>query len=469
MTSHARRPPALVPADAAVPVPAVRSVRAVLGLLLVTVAGVPAAVLTLPDTVAGVLPRAAADLGLSADGHALLRATGLTLPALLLAVPLGALAARTWPAGRVLTGGLALLAAGVAAAPLAASVPVTAALRAAQGAGAGLVLSAVLALITAAATPRARTLLGAVWAGTLVAALLTAMPLALAAVPSTGASGPWQDALAPHPWPVLAALAAVPLLLGAGRPVLPPAARRRAERGQLVLPLVPTTGFAFLALLTGYGWSPGGRLTLAVLTLLALAGLAFAGGRDAITGSPHGCAIVLVSTGLLTYPVAAPAAGLLAEHGTGPAAAAFAAAGAAAFAGAAAGALLARPRVAVLAGHGLAAAALLLAATTPAPAVLPLLPLAFGVGAALAAALRDATPGAALFGLALCFPAVLTGQLLVQAFQLGALRAAAPAAQLAALTAGYRTWLLGAAAGAALLAVASRWAAQPGGDVPGDR
>lgn len=83
-----------------------------------------------------------------------------------------------------------------------------------------------------------------------------------------------------------------------------------------------------------------------------------------------------------------------------------------------------------------------------------------GGGLALAASLRDADAGGALFGLALCFPAVLAGQLAVlslQAARLQRLRPATEAQRLDALLEGYRVWLVVAGAAAALLAgVAAR-------------
>ncbi|CNG11450.1 Uncharacterised protein [Mycobacterium tuberculosis] len=85
----------------------------------------------------------------------------------------------------------------------------------------------------------------------------------------------------------------------------------------------------------------------------------------------------------------------------------------------------------------------------------PLVPLGAGAGLALAASLRDAEPGAALFGLSLCFPAVLTGQLAVLSLQAARLQRARPSSgpqQVQALLAGYQSWLIAAGMVAVLLA-----------------
>ncbi|NVI92617.1 hypothetical protein HUX53_36430, partial [Actinomadura sp. BRA 177] len=264
---------------------------AALGALLLTGTALPAAVLTVPDASGNVVPAAARALDLGDAGVAgLLRATGLALPALLLTVPLGAVAARRFPAWTVLATGLAVLLAGLGAVRFAHSVPLAGAIRAAQGAGAGIVLPASLVLVW----ERRDHTLAAVWAGVLAGTLIVAMPLALKAVPMSGSD--WRVALAPFPWLAVAAVGAAPA--------------RYTERGQLLLPLVPAAGFAFLAVVAADDWSPGARILVAGLAVPALIGLAVTGGRDAPAGSPHGCALVMIAVGLLTYPVAGPPAGL---------------------------------------------------------------------------------------------------------------------------------------------------------------
>ena len=75
--------------------------------------------------------------------------------------------------------------------------------------------------------------------------------------------------------------------------------------------MVPAAAFAFLAVVTTFGWSPGAQLIVASVGLAALLGLAFAGSKDATAGSPLGFAVVMVTAGLLGMPVAGPLAGLL--------------------------------------------------------------------------------------------------------------------------------------------------------------
>ncbi|MFB4301669.1 hypothetical protein [Actinomadura sp. NTSP31] len=429
--------------------------NATLGALLTAVTVLPAVVLVVPDTTAGVMPAAARALGLGdREVPALLRATGLALPALALTVPLAAVAARRLPAWTVLATGLVVLLGGLVAVRFAGSVPQIGAIRVAQGAGAGTALPASLVLVW----ERRNAALAALWAGVLAGSLLLAMPLAMHAVPAPrpgAAARDWHAALAPLPW--LAGVAAAAAVLGVllrGRVpwTLPPP--RLAERGRLALPFAPVAAFAFLAVVAADGWSPGARLVVAGSALAALAGLALAGGAD---GGPYGCAVVMVAAGLLTYPLAAPLSGLAAADAAGGRLPPFAAAALAAVAGALAAAR-ARPRAAVGAGYALMIAGvglgLATGSTEPWTPLLPLVPLGMGAGLALAASLRDAHVGAALFALALCFPAVLTGQLLVLSLQASRLHSAHSGEQrLDALAGGYRAWLLIAGTAAVLLAV----------------
>ncbi|TYK52264.1 hypothetical protein [Actinomadura decatromicini] len=441
---------------------------AALGALLLTLTAPPAAVLVVPDAVCDVVPAAAQALDLGAGGvPALLRATGLSLPALLVAVPLGAGAARRFPALGVLAAGLAVLLAGLGTARLADSVALAGTVRAAQGAGAGIVLPASLVLVW----ERRSRALAALWAGVLAGMLIIAMPLALRAVPPGDAARDWRDALAPYPWPALAAAVAAAahlLLRGRGPSALP--AARLAERGQLLLPLAPAAGFAFLAVVAAHAWSPGARLVVAGLALTALLGLALTARRDATAGSPFGCAVVMIAAGALCHPVAGPLAGLAAAGAHGRDAAVpllpFAAAAAAAVL-AALGSTRVPARRAVRAGCFLVAVAVPLGLTADVhdrwTMLGPLVLLGAGAGAALAASLRDAGVGAALFGLSLCFPAVLAGQLIVlslQAARLERLRPASDAERTRALLDGYHGWLVVAAAAAVLLAAVA--AAPPG-------
>ncbi|MFI0485737.1 hypothetical protein [Actinomadura sp. 9N215] len=441
---------------------------AAFGALLLTLTALPAAVLAVPDAVVNVVPAAASALELGdAEIAGLLRATGLSLPALVVAVPLAAVAARRFSAWPVLVTGLAVLLTGLGAVKFAHSVPLVGTVRAMQGAGAGIMLPACLVLVW----ERRSRALTAVWAGALAGTLILAMPLALKAVPvpADGVAVPdWRVALVPYPWAaVAAAVAALVHLLLRGRAPWELPASRHTERGQLLLPVVPAAAFAFLTVVAASEWSPGARLVVAGFALTALLGLALAAGRDAVAGSPFGCAIVMIAAGLLSHPVAGPLAGLAAADARERTGAAdvpllpFAVAAAAAMAGALAS-VRAGARHAVRTGYVLMIAALPLGFLTHLDdrrtVLVPLVLLGAGLGLALAASLRDAGVGAALFGLSLCFPAVLAGQLLVlslQAARLERLRPLTEAEQIHALRHGYHVWLVVACAAAVLLAAAT--------------
>lgn len=448
-----------------------RDVVGFLALAAVILGAVPAAISVLPNTVSYVVPTALRDLGL-ADGQAgdLVRACGLALPALLLVVPVAGVVARRTRAWPVLFAGLMLLVGAEAAAAYVPGVLAVGGVRVAEGAGAGLVLPATLALTW---ERRERRTGAGLWAGALVASLLLATPLALHAIPTAGGVA-WRSVL--HPYGMLAPAALIVTglygllrLRRTHRPVVPPA--RHNERAQLLLPVVPAAGFSFLAVFTTYGWSPGAQLIVAALGVAGLLGMAMIGSRDAGTGSPLGYPVVMLAAGLLSMPLAGPLAGLLAAGG-GPghlplppfaAGAGCAVAGAlvAVATGAGAG------RGVVLAGYALSIVAALLFLTVGATTgqwflLVPLCLLGAGAGLAVAAALRRAEVGGALFGLSLCFPAVLTGHLIVGPLQIAkvtdATRAGGTAADaLYALTAGFRLWLITAGVLAVLLAAATGW------------
>ena len=459
---------------AVTPDPLARRDPAGLAVLVLTLAtAVPAAVLVLPNTASYVVPLAVRDLGL-ADGQAagFVRAAGLALPALLLATPLAAVLARRLPAWGVLFTGLALMLGAQASATYATSVPLTGLLRAVQGAGAGAILPAALLL---ACERRERRLTVGVWAAGLAASLLLATPAVLAATPASDEpyAPAWRAILHPYWWLGAAALVGAGVLgvlrLRPSRgPGVPPAGR--GERVLLLLPIAPAAGFAFLAVVTGYAWSPGAQLILAACTIAGLLGLALAGTRGAITGSPLGYAVVMIAVGLLTMPVTGPLAGLLGgpQVPFGPFAAG---AGCAALAVLTATASRrAAGRSAVLCGYGLVIAAIVafLAMGTGADRWElsgALGALGTGVGLALGTALRPAEIGPGLFGLTLCCPAVLGGYLVVgplQVARVGAVTRSGGGAgeALLALTEAYRMWLIGAAGIAVVLALATAWAAR---------
>ncbi|WP_106399987.1 hypothetical protein [Actinocorallia populi] len=423
----------------------------------VALTAVPAAVLTVPNVITLVAASARRDLG--GGSAALVQAAGAALPALVLTLAPAAVAARRLPPPLVLLAGIFAVLAGQVLALEAGSPPVLGAARVLQGAGAGAVLSAALALVWQS---RSRTPL-ALFAGALCGSLALAVPLALGAVPRE--PGRWREALTPFPWLLGLALSCALLAClpgGAGRP-LPPL--RAIERTRLLLPLVPSAGFAFLAVTAvGASWEPGVGVLVAGLGITAFAGLALACTRDAALGGPCAPALQAVLIGWLVLPVAAPAGGLafLTAAPAGQGAWPFAAAVPAALAGAL---CAARPpaRRAVLAGDALLVLAVLLllgagprAGAAELAACLALL--GGGAGLALAASLRGAGPGAAQFALALCFPALLCGNLVAGSLQADRVRGAdGAAAGLAALGTAQQTWL--AAAGVLALALSALAAA----------
>lgn len=431
--------------------------------LLVIVTAVPAAVIVLPNTAAYVMPQAIRDLGLG-EGHAsgFVRVFGLALPALLLATAPAAAAVRRLPVWTVLFTGLAVMLVAQAVAGHVGSLPLVGVIRVAEGAGAGLVLPATLAL----AWERHRSVLTGIWAGVFTAALVAATPLALSATPAPGPDHTaWRVILHPHWRAGAVALVGAGLLgLAATRRVTVPSPRE--ERVRLLLPVVPAAGFAFLAVVTTYDRAPGAQFVLAVSGVVGLLGLALVGSRDAITGSPLGHAVVMLGAGLLTMPVTGPLAGLLGGRAVAITPFAACAACAAAGAVAAAGFRRAAGRGVVLFGQALGIVAILLLLAMGAQAdrwdpLFALCVLGAGVGIAAGAAIRPSGPGPALFGLSLCFPAVLAGNLVVGAFQVAEIGSGKRSGT-DALTAAYRLWLLIACALVVVLAVVTAWAGRRG-------
>ncbi|GAB3965826.1 hypothetical protein GCM10029978_029500 [Actinoallomurus acanthiterrae] len=452
--------------------------------LVVIATALPAAVVALPDTASYVMPQAVRDLGLSnGEAAGFVRACGLALPALLLVTPAAAAIVRRVPAWLVLFAGLAVLLAAQALSAHATSIALIGAVRVAEGAGGGVVLPATLALARERRECRAAP---AVWAGTLVASLLLATPLALAVTAASNPDGvDWRAILRPYWW--LGAIALVgAALLGllrtrSGHKHVPPSPSR-GERVQLLLPAVPAAGFAFLAVVTTYDWSPGAQLLLAACGIAGLLGLAVVGSRDAVTGSPLGYAVVMLAAGLLTMPVTGPLAGLV--GGRAVPLTAFVAGGAGALVAALPAGALGRGagRGAVLCGYGLGIVAIFLLLTMGATAnqwtlLVPLCALGAGTGLAVGAALGHTDLGPGLFGLSLCFPAVLGGHLVVgplQVAKVGAVTKAGggPMAALYALTAAYRLWLVAAGVLLVILAAVTAWVsrsrAQPSAAGPAD-
>ncbi|WP_067186331.1 hypothetical protein [Microtetraspora niveoalba] len=423
--------PPIPQARAAVPARAVRVpllLDVVVGLLVAV--ALPLAIVAIPNTISVV----AALLPPDASQIAMTRAHGLALPVMLLAVPLAAIAVRRFRAAPILVAGLTLLAAADAAGGYAGSAVAVGALRVLHGVGAGMLLPATLVAVWE--RPRRRFLLP-LWAGMLAASLAGAQALALWPLARATA---WQVTLQPYPLltGVALALAAVYLVLwivtrdgadggdaDAGRP-------SASERSRLTLAAVPSAGIAVLGVGTTFDWPPVLVIAAAAVAVVAMLGL----GAVAAFEGPGGRALAFtgVAVGLVVLPTAAQAtyvemggvrggpglSGLWLPFTLAAAVALVVAWGVGAVAEERAGRYVGAGLVAVVAGL---CAIRLLAPTPDGPLlVVPFAMLAGGSAVALVAALRPVRIGTALFGLSLCFPAVLAGFLMGTGIQLIRLR-----------------------------------------------
>ena len=156
--------------------------------LLIAVA-LPLAILAIPNTISVV----AALLPPDVSQVATMRAHGLALPAMLLTVPLGAVAARRFHAAPMAVVGLTVLAVADAGGGFAGSAAMVGVLRVLHGIGAGLVVPATL--IAATQGPK-ETRPAAAWAGVFAASLLVAQALALWPLDDVTS---WQVTLQPYP------------------------------------------------------------------------------------------------------------------------------------------------------------------------------------------------------------------------------------------------------------------------------
>lgn len=391
--------------------------------LLIAVA-LPLAILAIPNTISVV----AALLPPDVSQVAMMRAHGLALPAMLLTVPLGAVAARRFHAAPMAVVGLTVLAVADAAGGFAGSAAMVGVLRVLHGIGAGLVVSATL--VAATQGPRRRVLLP-LWAGAFAASLLTAQALALWPLDDVRS---WQVTLQPYPLltGVALGLAAVYLMvwLTLGE-AMTPTEPLAAERGRLTLAAVPSAGIALLAVGTTFDWPPMLVVVVAVVAVVAMLVAGAVGTGEGAGG--RALAFTNVAVGLVVLPTAAQTTYVELGGLGGPglsglwrpfALAVVVALGAAYVAG-----MVSERRAATLTGGGLVAVVAGLCAIrllVPAPSglllVVPFVLLAAGAAVALVSALRLAGPGAALFGLSLCFPAVLAGFLLGTGIQVTRLR-----------------------------------------------
>ncbi|WP_433516759.1 hypothetical protein ACQP2T_15045 [Nonomuraea sp. CA-143628] len=402
----------------------------VLGLLIIV--ALPLAMLAIPNTVSvvsGLLPE-------GFDKLALMRAHGLALPAMILTVPLAAVALRHVKVPHMLLGGLTVLALADVAGGFAGSTFLVATLRVLHGIGAGLLIPATLV----AAWERSMAL-RAIWTGMLAFSLLTAQALALWPLDQVS---DWKITLQPYPLltGIALALAAVYFVvwLLQGQPPMP--SPRAAERSRLLLASVPAVGISVVAISTASEeWGPGLVILLAVLAIVALLVMASFGSR----GGPRTPAYVMVAVGIVLLPSLAQITyvemrglggpGLLGGSGMTGLWIPLVVAGVLALASAIAVRLFAGARWLAPLGLlamvvGLASVRVLVPAADGLVLVIPFTLLAAGAAVALTSALSQSGIGAGLFGLALCFPGVLAGYLLATGVQLMMLRGVTVAQQL---------------------------------------
>ncbi|MEU7891963.1 hypothetical protein AB0B45_03760 [Nonomuraea sp. NPDC049152] len=381
----------------------------ILGLLIV--AALPLAILAIPNTVSlvsGLLPP-------EFDRLDLIRAHGLALPAMMLTVPLASVLVQRMKAAPILLTGLAVLALADAAGGFAGSAFLVGVLRVIHGIGAGLLVPALLM----AAWERAP-LLRALWTGMLAVSLLAAQALALWPLDDVR---DWRITLQPYPLltGIALGLAAIYLALGVATGTTSTPGPRAIERTRLTLTAVPAAGLAVLAVGTTFGWPPGLVILAALFSLAALLTLASIGTFEGPAG--RSLAYAMLAVGVVVLPTAAQVTYMELGGVGGPGLSglwlpflicALMGAGAALAVGVLDRASMQRLSRAGLVTIvvGLCAVRLMVPATDGFMLVVPFALLAVGAAVALTAALRMSGPGAALYGLSLCFPGVLAGYLL---------------------------------------------------------
>ncbi|WP_440101817.1 hypothetical protein [Streptosporangium sp. H16] len=381
----------------------------VLGLLVAVV--LPLAIVAIPNTISVVAALLPPDI----SQIAMIRAHGLALPAMVLTVPVAAVAVHRMRAAPMMVAGLTLLAFADAAGGYAGSTALVGVLRVLHGVGAGLLVPATLMAVWGRSV-----LLRAVWAAALTASLLAAQALALWPLDQVDS---WRVTLQPYPMLtgvalVLAALYLV-LWLKEGESAGP--VRVVAERGRTLWVVVPAAGVAALALGSTFDWSPNLVIRAALVSVVVLLALASSGASKGAVGRAP--AYVMVAVGVVALPTAAQITyvelGGLGGPGLSGLWPAFAIAALVGLLSAALANRLSHPAMPmVIAGGlvvmvaGLCAVRLFLPAPGGLPLILPFALLAGGASVALTGALRSCGEGAALLALSLFFPAVLVGFLL---------------------------------------------------------
>ncbi len=419
----------------------------------------PLVVLQIPDAIAWALPSRVVAGG-PATVASLLRASGLALPVMAAAAPLGALAVRRLRAGPVLLAGLLVMAAADLLGGTAGTVLEIGVDRTLHGLGAGIAMVAMVAVV--AEQRQAYRSVAGVWAAVMVAGLAAAPELMRHRVTSGG----WRAALQPYPWLTGAALGLGALYAALADGTVVAAARSAfpvAERSQLALLAAPVTGMCAITVAVSYRGDKA-VAAAAIADLIALSGIAAITARAAAGQLAVVCAV----TGF-TLPPAAGAVTAL----TPPAAQSGCAALAAALCGAALALLPKHAAGSGPASRAITAAGLCLAAAgfgllylaggylagtqaLPGRMVTVLcVPLAAGLGAALTSSLRATGAAGAMAGVVLLLAGVVAGSLAAGSMQLNALTAAQSGQALrdAPATAAGR-WSLVAAAVIAAVALA---------------
>ncbi|NUP02512.1 MAG: hypothetical protein HOV96_15775 [Nonomuraea sp.] len=379
----------------------------VLGLLVLV--ALPLAIVAIPNTlsvVADLLPGEFDQIGLS-------RTHGLALPALMLTVPLGAVALRRMKVAHVLVAGLALVAVSDAAGGYAASELVDGVVRVLRGVGGGLIIPATLVAVW----DRAPALRG-LWAGVFVVGLLEAQAFALWPLVDVTS---WKVTLQPYPMVTGVALALAAAFLVAWRLTGRPAASAPdlRERRRLLLATVPAAAIAVVAISTATeGWSVVPVILLAGLAIAGLLALGSIGG-----GESRAHAYTMVAVGVVLLPSAAQVTlvemGGLGGPGLRGLWVPFGVAGALAVAAGVAVRMFAKGLGRLLAPLGLLAMVvglcsvrLVVPSADGLVLAVPFTLLAVGAAVAVTATLGEVGVGAAAFGLSLCFAGVLAGYLL---------------------------------------------------------
>jgi hypothetical protein len=357
---------------------------------LVVLAAVPLALLQIPNLIAAAEPAMLASVASGSRYEAaLIRAAGLALPAMLLAAPVAALAARRGRGWRVLMAALITLAVADLGAGMPATwvetVPGITLDRAVHGLGAGAALAASLAIVWERPGP-ARRVLACLWSAAAVVTMTAAVPL----VGSRVAAGGWRAVLQPYPWltGVTLAITAAHVLVtrgggaarggprgrsgaaaagrdaggwgaagrdaggwgaggrdaggwgAGGRDAAGRAGRRGglavsargvitpAERAQLALLFVPAAGLCALAVGSTFQWPPAGQVAAGGVAAVVLTTLAIVLSRDPSVGSVPALPFCALLAGLVMAPSAGAIEGVRLLR-AGQAAAAAAAVGAA--------------------------------------------------------------------------------------------------------------------------------------------